>query len=212
MCVPATLAFVVVVALAGGGAVREQVATVVQDPEAYRVYEAVFRRERAVRAPRVSRIVVRAETVRNDACGVSGPAIEGEWKPVVESFRRENATPRALLPGFPLQPPYVLVTSVELESLAGKPRASDEWWKAFYDAYPDSGGYFQVSAVGFDQGRTRAMVYVAHACGSLCGSGQHHLLEQVDGAWREALPEGLTRCQWIARGGARPPESMSFHG
>ncbi|MEO7157279.1 MAG: hypothetical protein ABI039_06950, partial [Vicinamibacterales bacterium] len=40
----------------------------------------------------------------------------------------------------------------------------------------DSGGFMVISAVGFNAARTRAMVYMAHSCGSLCGGGTHHLL------------------------------------
>ena len=40
---------------------------------------------------------------------------------------------------------------------------------------------FEVSAVGFNRDGTRALVYVGHHCGSLCGSGRYHLLVKKDG-------------------------------
>ena len=49
-----------------------------------------------------------------------------------------------------------------------------------------SGGYIQLSAVGFDAAGTRAMVYVAYQCGGLCGGGTLYLPEKVNGGWREA--------------------------
>ena len=201
----AIVALVGMIAIAGTSSSRAPETTVVQDPEAYRVYEAVFQREPPVTGAKATRVVVRAETVRNDRCGVSGPALREEWKSVIESFDRQNARPRVLLPGFALQPPYVLVTSAELDALAAGARRDEAWWGAFYQAFPDSGGFFEVSAVGFDERQTRAMAYVAHHCGGLCGSGKHHLLEKVGGRWRAARPEGLSQCQWIAGLGAAPP-------
>ena len=43
---------------------------------------------------------------------------------------------------------------------------------------------FEVSAVGFSGDRTRALVYVGHHCGSLCGGGGYHLLVKRDGKWQ----------------------------
>ena len=62
----------------------------------------------------------------------------------------------------------------------------------------DSGGYMVASAVGFDPVKRRAMVYMAHSCGALCGGGTHHLLEKVDGAWREAKIPGVSNCVWAS--------------
>jgi hypothetical protein len=43
---------------------------------------------------------------------------------------------------------------------------------------------FEVSAVGFNNGRTRALVYTGHHCGNLCGGGQYHLLVKKEGKWQ----------------------------
>ena len=194
------LPFVVLMAVESTAGPHTRAISAVDDPEAYRVYESVFRREWPVTDAKATRLVVRAETVRRDDCGLSGPALEHDWKPVVDAFERENATARVLLPGFAMEPPYVLVMSAELDMILARRPVPDDWWSGFYEAFPDSGGYFEVSAPGFNSAHTRAMVYVAYHCGSLCGGGTHHLLEKVDGAWREADPEGLSRCQWMARG------------
>jgi hypothetical protein len=44
--------------------------------------------------------------------------------------------------------------------------------------------------------KKRAMVYMAHSCGSLCGGGTYHLLEKVEGVWREAKIPGVSNCMW----------------
>jgi hypothetical protein len=64
--------------------------------------------------------------------------------------------------------------------------------------YPDSGGFMQVSAVGFDTARARAIVYMAHSCGGLCGGGTYHFLQKIDGVWREVKVQGMTSCTWVS--------------
>jgi len=55
---------------------------------------------------------------------------------------------------------------------------------------------FEVSAVGFNNDRTRALVYVGHHCGSLCGGGQYHLLVKKEGKWQiDREYHGLS-CVW----------------
>ncbi len=64
--------------------------------------------------------------------------------------------------------------------------------------YPGSGGYLQVSAVGFDAAKIRAMVYMGHHCGGLCGGGAFHLMTKVNGQWREADVDGVSNCTWVS--------------
>jgi hypothetical protein len=71
-------------------------------------------------------------------------------------------------------------------------------WKPFYEKWPGSGGFVRVSAFGFDATKTRALVYMDHNCGALCGGGAHHLLEKEDGVWTPAAPEGLLNCVWAS--------------
>jgi hypothetical protein len=94
---------------------------------------------------------------------------------VVDSLRSENAKPRRIRAGFPLGTPYVVVPSADVTA-SFRDLPTDPW-AAFYKRYPDSGGFMIVSAVGFDAAKKRAMVYMAHSCGLLCGGGMHHLLE-----------------------------------
>ena len=70
-------------------------------------------------------------------------------------------------------------------------------WKPFYDRYPDSSGYLQMSAVGFNGARTRALVYMGHQCNNLCGGGSYHLMDKVKGAWLPATVSGVG-CAWVS--------------
>jgi hypothetical protein len=164
----------------------------ITDSDAYAVYAALLPNEWPIRVAKATRPVLRRETVTNWTCMASGTVLQTDWKPVVDSFRRENATPRVLLPGFLLDPPYMLVSSADIKSALP---SFD--WRPFYRLYPDSGGYMEVSAVGFDEGKTRAMVYVAHHCGGLCGGGSHHFLEKRDGRWRSARLD-VSVCLWVS--------------
>jgi hypothetical protein len=79
-------------------------------------------------------------------------------------------------------------------------RSPETWskaWDSFYSRYPDSGGYIQLSAVGFSADKTKALVYLAHYCGSLCGTGGYAFLEKRDGKWVRATLKA-SECGWIS--------------
>jgi hypothetical protein len=165
----------------------------VDDPDAYAVYAAILPREQ------VKALVVRAETGMMKPCETSGSEYE-KWKPVVDDYLEENASRRLLMSRPPLVDPYLVVTEAKIEAsfgvVEGGPRSI---WGGFYQRYPNSGGYVELSAVGFDEAKQRAMVYVAHYCGMLCGGGRSHLLEKVDGVWREIEEYStLVGCQWTS--------------
>jgi hypothetical protein len=70
-------------------------------------------------------------------------------------------------------------------------------WEGFYQRYPDSGGWIELSAVGFNVDKTVAVVYMGHHCGPLCGSGGFHVLEKKDGKWVALGWEG-SGCAWAS--------------
>jgi hypothetical protein len=174
-------------------------ATSVEDPEAYAVYASLLSNEWTVRVAHAKTLVFQEETGTNWRCLPSGKPLEEDWRALVDSLRSENAKPRRLRAGFPLGTPYLVVPSADITaSFHDVPNDLNFGWGGFYKRYPDSGGFMVVSAVGFDVSRKRAMVYMAHSCGSLCGGGTHHLLEKVDGAWREARLPGVSNCVWAS--------------
>jgi hypothetical protein len=181
-----------------GSARSQDLPKPVVDPEAYAVYASLLPADGG-RAPQARRLVIQQETGANPQCMPSGPPMETTWRAVVENYRTENAAVRTIRPRLPLASPYVVVPSAEIDALflvvPGNPELG---WSGFYKRYPDSDGFFVLSAVGFDRPKTRAMVYLAHACGALCGGGTHHLLEKRDGRWREADVPGLTTCSWVS--------------
>ncbi len=163
-----------------------------QDADAYAVYAAVLPDEWPVRIAKATEVVFAPTTsvypFRD--CTLSGKPLETTWRSTLEDFNRQNAKPKRLVQGFPMSPSYVLASDDDVAVA----RSS---WERFYQRYPHSGGYVTVSAPGFDEGKTRAMVYIGHLCGLLCGGGTYHFLEKRDGRWLQVKPEILS-CWWAS--------------
>jgi hypothetical protein len=60
-----------------------------------------------------------------------------------------------------------------------------DYWVWFHEHYR-SGGYYSVSRPGFSRDGQTAVVELGLACGSLCGHGEHVLLERRGGRWQVA--------------------------
>jgi hypothetical protein len=166
----------------------------IDDPEAYAVYASLLPREWLVTTAHAKVLVIQRETTTFPQCMPTGKPLETDWREVVDDFRAKNADVRAIQRGFTLEPPYVVIPAAEIESIFRSPLD----WSTFLTRYPDSHGYMQVSAVGFDAPKSRAMIYMAHHCGGLCGGGAHHLMTKLNGQWREARVEGVSNCTWAS--------------
>jgi len=169
------------------------------DPEAYKVYAALLPEEWTVQAAHAKTLVFQAETTTEKACVPSGPSLETDWLPVMQDFKSANATPKFLRADVDLGVPYVVVASADIEATLRSSKTSETFgWDGFYKKFPDSGGYMMVSVVGFDAQKQRAIVYMAHSCGGLCGGGTYHFLEKSGGVWRRARAAGITNCAWAS--------------
>ena len=167
----------------------------IADPEAYAVYASLLPQEWLVRYARAKTLVVQKETVAHYYCQPEGGELDTDWRPVVDAFRAANARPQAIRAGESLGFPYIVVPAAEIDAIFDY--SPSAWaWVDFNVRFPDSKGFIRVSAVGFDEDKKRAMVYMGHHCGGLCGGGVHHLLEKVDGQWRKAHLSGVTQCYW----------------
>jgi hypothetical protein len=178
---------------------------VVSDPEAYRVYATLFPQLSPVASLKATNLVIQAETLslsnrtlaRPDCLptGVpTGTPLEGDWPSVGASFKRENAQRRMLLPQFPVMGrPYQLVAEADIRSTIKPP----EFYKGFYAKFPDSGGYYVVSAVGFNDAKTHAMVFIETYHGLLGASGKFYLLEKTDGQWIQSKIRANS-CMWMS--------------
>src|SRR6185503_5401852 len=180
-----------------------QPADVISDPEAYRVYAMLFPTLWPVRAAHARNLVIQGQSTIKTGGPFEGPnclptglptgePLEAEWQSVTDSFKRENTRRRRLLPQFPVMVvSYRLVAEADILRTIKPP----DFWKGFYAKFPNSGGYYVVSAVGFNEAQTRAMVYIETHSGLLGASGQFYLLEKNDGQWAQSTLR-ISACLW----------------
>ena len=172
----------------------------VDDVDAYAVYAALLPGEWPVRVAKAKSLVIKEETSTYDQCVPSGRPMETDWKEILDDYRKQNATPRTVLPGRPLAIPYIVMPLAQFKSVMtwNPAEPSVVGWMLWYRKYPDSGGYIHVSAVGFDRTRRRALLYMGHSCNDLCGGGTYHFLQKTGDDWAEVRPSGVQNCGWAS--------------
>lgn len=163
-----------------------------EDQEAYEVYSAILPSEWPLRVAHAKTVIIQTETKGYEMC----LRPEEEWQekigPAISDYVRSNAKPSLLQPGIKVEVPYRLIMADELKSAI-----QTAGWEGFYQRYPDSGGWMELSAVGFNVNKTVAVVYMGHHCGALCGGGGFHVLEKKDGKW-VALDWKGSSCAWAS--------------
>jgi hypothetical protein len=157
------------------------------DPEAYKIYSALL--DAATDSP----IVIQAKTSSFDEASPNNLSIKGDshfrklWGPVLNDFVAKYRMPMSLKESIPMTATYVLISKEALKSIfEGR---SVKGWDAFAERFPHAQGIYSFSPVGFDQGRTRAIVWMNFACGGLCGYGTYHFFEKIGGKWVEVKPK-----------------------
>lgn len=166
----------------------------IDDRESYAAYSALLP-DVAMRQMQRSMVVIQAEATTAPQCWPSGPPIETEWKSAFESLRVENAHARTILPGFTLSVRYIVLSKADIKAaFTGDPID----WNPFYSRYPDSAGYLQLSAVGFDADQTKAILYLGHSYNNMGGEYSYHLLRKVAGRWQDTQVPGVNTCASMA--------------
>jgi hypothetical protein len=112
------------------------------------------------------------------------------YQPLIENYAAKNKTKLVLKRKFDLSQ-YALVGPEEIKSIRQRSRSAS--------GFPfNATVVFHVSALGFDRDRTRALVYVGHNCGDLCGGGGYHFLMKRNGQWQvDREYRGLV-CVWAS--------------
>lgn len=163
-----------------------------EDEEAYAVYSAIIPTEWPTTVAKAKTLAISRETRGYEMC----LRPEGEWQgtvgPAISDYVKKNEKPMLLQNNFNLDVPYQLLTADEVKAAfaAGS-------WEGFYKQFPNSGGLMELSAVGFNKGKTVAVVYMGHGCGGLCGGGGFHVLQKKDGKWIPLKWTGLS-CSWVS--------------
>jgi hypothetical protein len=168
------------------------------DSDGYEIYAARLPQEWAWKDDHAKQLVIQQETTvfpnlgTGEACLPGGDDFPESWKEVLTDYKKQNETTRILARGFVIDKPYNLIPKQEFDDLFKK---DGPGWAGFYSRYPDSGGIIHLSAVGFNKERTKAMLYIGHSCGWLCGGGGYVFVHKKDGKWVGAIVKG-TGCAW----------------
>jgi hypothetical protein len=163
-----------------------------EDQEAYEVYSAILPSEWPLRVAHAKTLIIQRDTKGFKMC--LSPASEWQEKvgPAISDYVKSNAKPSALQRRINVEVTYQLISTEELQSTI-----QTVGWDGFYQRYPDSGGWIELSAVGFNANKTVAVVYMGHHCGPLCGGGGFHVLEKKDGQWVTLEWKGSS-CAWAS--------------
>jgi hypothetical protein len=137
--------------------------------EAYRIYSLLLPQEESYGFAKDT-LMIREETV-SDA-GIPRecltPEAANKFKDAIATFYRIQTRKWLLQPRFQIEKPYRFYGPDAIVHRSDQSRP-----------------YVEMSVVGFNHEKTRAIVYMQSTCGGLCGSGRYHLLEKVHGNWKE---------------------------
>ena len=162
--------------------------------EAYEVYSAILPSEWPWRVAKAKRLVIRSATNGYQMCLRPEKEYEELIGPAISDYERLNQKTWQLQRNFRIEKPYEIITAEELKSTFEQ---GLEGWKKFYERHPESGGWIELSAVGFNTDKTIAVVYMGHSCGGLCGGGGFHVLQKSEGKWMPLYWKGLS-CAWAS--------------
>ena len=151
------------------------------DDEAYGVYSVLLPHQESYEFAKGT-LVIQLETVSKpiERQCLSAAAAR-RFKDAIADYEKANTKRWSLQREFQSEKPYELVSSDTIKAVF-----NEYSWDAFYRRYPDSGGYVIMSAVGFNSDKSLALVYMGSACGGLCGQWSFHVLEKINGKWKEA--------------------------
>lgn len=110
---------------------------------------------------------------------VRPPIKQASDETVVRFMSREKCRWH-LKPRFDAAIPHHLVSTKDLVRTFGKGGGG---WDEFHKENPKSFGIWHLSPVGYNTKGTEALVYVAHNCGGLCGSGDLLVFAKENGRW-----------------------------
>ncbi len=160
-----------------------------RDQQVYRaVLDSVFIPHKFAR---IGRFVILDSTSANArataADGMFGyKALSADDSAATRDFEVRNQKPRSLgmLTRLRLPLTVELVNSSALKALRPSSPDPDEFWKRFNRIYSGAGGYLEFSSIGYNSKGDRAILTVAHSCGSLCGIGYTIVARRDKRDWR----------------------------
>lgn len=111
-----------------------------------------------------------------------------EFKAALEDFLTKNKTPVKIT--MPTNGParIELISDATVKEIFSHNTANTQptGWALFYQKFPGSSGLITVSRVGFDPGKTTAIVYMGEQSHYLAGHGRIRVLKREGKKWVEA--------------------------
>src|SRR3954468_10294692 len=135
------------------GAQRPRAPEPIIDPEAYAVYESLTFGK--------SPVVLLSQETMVERCSLR-EIVPEEWRTTVDSYERENGRPRSVVTTLFKDQRFKVLTTAELSRPLGRLPHLHWEWEQFGSELRNKDGYFSVSAVGFDETRTKAYVGVTN--------------------------------------------------
>ena len=149
----------------------------IEEKDAYEIYSILLRTEVPWEV-KAWTIQQRTDRGRLPLCIQPTAEQTAIYRPVIEDFQQKNEKQFLLQRQFDL-PVYDLVDRADRVPVREREVL------------------FEVSAVGFNPDHSRALVYVAHYCGRLCGGGSYHLMVKEKGQWSTDRGfRGAPPCRW----------------
>ena len=160
----------------------------VSEPEiSYAIYSMLIM-ERLVNMPKNAQVFInsttKTEASHANCLKPAKPNKDTGYDQEVASYFSVNKTPRLLERRFNLGRPYEFANG-DVAKYVDR-NTSDAFGVVFF-----------VSAVGFNSVRDRAVVYIAHVCGGLCGEGAVVFLSKEKGKWTYDRRAGPL-CMWVS--------------
>ncbi len=106
--------------------------------------------------------------------------LKGISRETLNRYLERNKQSSQLSPDMDLGTKYILLNREELAKITSQPN----WGEVLNEKYPNSGGYFIFSRVGFNNALDQALIYVGRVAGPLAGTGYYYLMEKKDGEWK----------------------------
>ena len=137
------------------------------DDEAYKIYSLLLPHESALWR-RV--VMIQQETVAITMPCLT-PSARKRFVGALVAFNGLQGKKYLLQPKFQLDKPYKLIRPGAIRALPSEAQ--------------NAASYVEMSPIGFNRDKTRAILFMGSPCGGLCGSWTYHLLEKVNGKWKE---------------------------
>lgn len=183
---------------------------VIEDAEAYAVYKGVLPIKFSSGDRQLTHLTLLQETRAGSIDCPRDENVQPGWRSVVENYRNVNSRVWRIRAGRDLGVPYTLLTWVDLtrmmqnagydlSTFSGRQSPGAEVFSRL-----KGGRLVALSAVGFNDAKTRAMVTVQYNCfpsleagvnTQLCHSGNQLMLEKEGDRWLRS--KGIS-CGWIA--------------